>query len=32
VLSVGDLTIFIGALIVLHHACGSRLVPHLHPA
>jgi hypothetical protein len=25
VLSVGDLTIFIGALIVLHHACGSRL-------
>jgi hypothetical protein len=27
VLSVGDLTIFIGALIVLHHACGSRLFP-----
>jgi len=27
VLSVGDLTIFIGALIVLHSACGSRLVP-----
>ncbi|MGH2882389.1 MAG: DUF5317 domain-containing protein [Solirubrobacteraceae bacterium] len=25
VLSVGDLTIFIGALIVLHTACGSRL-------
>jgi hypothetical protein len=27
VLSVGDLTIFIGALIVLHRACGSRLFP-----
>ncbi len=27
VLSVGDLTIFVGALIILHHACGSRLVP-----
>jgi Family of unknown function (DUF5317) len=27
VLSVGDLTIFIGALIVLHSACGSRLFP-----
>jgi Family of unknown function (DUF5317) len=25
VLSVGDLIIFIGALIVLHHACASRL-------
>ena len=25
VLSVGDLIIFAGALIVLHHACGSRL-------
>jgi len=25
VLSIGDLTIFVGALIVLHHACGSRL-------
>jgi len=25
VLSLGDLTIFVGALIVLHHACGSRL-------
>ena len=25
VLSIGDLIIFIGALIVLHHACGSRL-------
>ena len=25
VLSAGDLIIFIGALIVLHHACGSRL-------
>jgi hypothetical protein len=27
VLSVGDLTIFVGALIVLHRACGSRLFP-----
>jgi hypothetical protein len=27
VLSVGDLTIFFGALIVLHRACGSRLFP-----
>ena len=27
VLSIGDLTIFIGALIVLHRACGSRLFP-----
>ncbi len=26
VLSVGDLIIFIGAFIVLHYACGSRLV------
>ena len=25
VLSLGDLTIFVGALIVLHHACRSRL-------
>jgi len=25
VLSIGDLTIFVGALIILHHACGSRL-------
>lgn len=27
VLSIGDLTIFVGALIVLHRACGSRLFP-----
>jgi len=27
VLSVGDLTIFVGALIVLHHTCGTRLFP-----
>ena len=27
VLSVGDLIIFVGALIVLHRACGSRLFP-----
>jgi Family of unknown function (DUF5317) len=27
VLSLGDLTIFVGALIILHHACGSRLAP-----
>ncbi len=27
VLSVGDLIIFTGALIVLHRACGSRLIP-----
>jgi Family of unknown function (DUF5317) len=27
VLSVGDLIVFVGALIVLHHACGSRLFP-----
>jgi hypothetical protein len=25
VLSAGDLIIFVGALVVLHHACGSRL-------
>jgi hypothetical protein len=25
VLSIGDLIIFVGALIILHHACGSRL-------
>jgi Family of unknown function (DUF5317) len=28
VLSIGDLIIFVGALIVLHHACASRLLPH----
>jgi hypothetical protein len=27
VLSVGDLIIFVGALILLHHACRSRLLP-----
>jgi hypothetical protein len=27
VLSIGDLIIFVGALIVLHHACASRLLP-----
>ena len=29
VLSVGDLIIFFGALIVLHHACRSRLLPRV---
>lgn len=29
VLSVGDLIIFAGALIVLHHACASRLLPRV---
>ena len=29
VLSIGDLIIFVGALIVLHHACASRLLPHV---
>jgi hypothetical protein len=29
VLSIGDLTIFVGALIILHHACGSRLFPRV---
>jgi Family of unknown function (DUF5317) len=28
VLSVGDLTILVGALVILHRACGSRLFPH----
>jgi hypothetical protein len=27
VLSVGDLIIFVGALIMLHHTCASRLLP-----
>ena len=27
VLSIGDLIIFVGAVIVLHHACASRLLP-----
>lgn len=27
VLSVGDLIIFVGALLILHRACGSRLLP-----
>ncbi|HUB04348.1 MAG TPA: DUF5317 domain-containing protein [Solirubrobacteraceae bacterium] len=31
VLSVGDLTIFVGALVLLHHACGSRLFPRRRP-
>jgi Family of unknown function (DUF5317) len=31
VLSVGDLIIFIGALLVLHCVCGSRLAPRLRP-
>jgi hypothetical protein len=29
VLSVGDLIIFLGALILLHRACGGRLAPRL---
>ena len=29
VLSIGDLIIFVGALIVLHHACASRLLPRV---
>ena len=32
VLSIGDLTIFVGALIVLHHACASRLLPRVRRA
>ena len=31
VLSVGDLIIFVGALVVLHRACGSRLLPRRLP-
>jgi hypothetical protein len=27
VLSIGDLLIFAGAFVLLHHACGSRLAP-----
>ena len=29
VLSIGDLIIFVGALIVLYHACASRLLPRV---
>ena len=29
VLSIGDLVIFVGALIILHHACASRLLPRV---
>jgi hypothetical protein len=32
VLSIGDLIIFIGALVVLHVACGSRLLPRRRSA
>ena len=32
VLSVGDLIIFVGALVVLHHACASRLLPRVRRA
>jgi hypothetical protein len=31
VLSIGDLIIFIGALVVLHRTCGSRLALRLQP-
>jgi hypothetical protein len=31
ILSVGDLVIFIGALLILHCACESRLAPRLRP-
>jgi hypothetical protein len=32
VLSIGDLIIFIGALVVLHVSCGSRLLPRRRSA